>query len=273
MFSLGLAMTVSDIFQPLRNLRLVILALVANFVLVPAAAYLISNVLALDQNLRIGVLLMSAVAGAPLTIKASQVAKGDMRFAGALVILQVVATVIYLPLALPLLIPGIQVDPIAVAMPLIVQILLPLAAGLLMNYRYDEEAKMTRPLMGEIANISLFMMLVLNLGNVGNILGLLGTGSILAVLLVNAIGFVTGYLLGGPEGPTRRVLSIGTAQRNFAAALVLATGNFGDRPTVFLLLLAASLISMMLVMVVAGEFGRRAEPSTAPRTITVSEKV
>lgn len=273
MFSLGLSMTLRDIIAPLRDIRLVIMALVASFIIVPVAAYVVSNVLALDPDLRIGVLLLSAVAGAPLTIKASQIAKGDMRFAGALVILQVVVTVIYLPLALPLLVPGIVVDSVAIAMPLIIQILLPLAAGLLMNYRYDEEAEMTRPLMGEIANISLFMMVALNLGNIQNILELLGTGSILAVIFVIVVGAVAGYFLGGPANATRRVLSVGTAQRNFAAALVLATGNFNDQPNVFLLLLTASLISMIMVIVHAGELGKRADSVREPGAEAVSEKV
>lgn len=263
MFSLGLGMTVRDIFEPLKNARLVVMALLSSFVIVPAVAFVLTRILSLEQDLTVGLLLMSAVAGAPLTIKASEIARGDMRFAGALVTLQVVATVIYLPFVLPLLLPGIQVDVVAIAMPLIVQILLPLAAGLLMNYRYDEEAEMTRPIMGEIANISLALMIILNLVNAGDLLALLGSGSILAALFVIVSGFVAGYSLGGPGAQTRRVLSIGTGQRNFAAAFVLATGNFGDRPTVFLFLLAASLISMILVMIVAGEFGKRAKSREA----------
>lgn len=259
MFSLGLGMTIRDILEPLKNIRLILMALLASFVIVPVVAFALTRILSLEQDLAVGVLLMSTVAGAPLVIKASEVARGDMRFAGALVVLQVVATVIYLPFALPLLIPGIEVDTVAVAMPLILQILLPLAAGLLMNYRYDEEAEMTRPIMSEISNISLALMIVLNLVNVDDILALLGTGSILAVLIVIVGGFVVGYFVGGPEVKTRRVLSIGTGQRNYAAAFVLATGNFADRPNVFLLLLAASLISMVLVMIVAGEFGKRAK--------------
>ena len=272
MFSLGLAMTIKDILDPLRNVGLVALALLANFVIVPAAAYAISRVLSLEQDLHIGILLMSAVAGAPLVIKASQIARGDMRFAGALVVIQVVATVIYLPLVLPLLIPGIQVDAVAIAMPLLTQVLLPLAFGLFINSRYDEEAEMTRPIMAEISNICLALMVVLNLRNVVNVLGLLGTGAILAALLVITIGFVVGYFLGGSDGATRRVLSLGTAQRNYAAAFVLAAGNFAEQPTVFLLLLAASLISMIIMMIVAGEFGRRAKAEKAPVPDSIPER-
>lgn len=272
MFALGLGSTVQGIVEPLKNVRLPLLALAANFIIVPAAAFLLSNILSLDQDLRIGLLIMGSVAGAPITIKAAQIAKGNVQFAGALVVLQVVATVIFLPLVLPRLIPGLQVDTVAIALPLILQVLLPLAAGIFINYRYDEEAVMTQTVMSEISNLSLALMIALNLTNIGEIIGLLGTGSILAALIVIVTGFASGYLLAGPDPANRRTLSIGTAQRNYAAGLTLAAGNFAERPTVLLFLLAASLISMIVVMLVAGEMGRRAAAAQTVASNTVAEE-
>lgn len=259
MFALGLGTTIQEIVKPFRNIQILIKVLLANFVIVPLAAFVLTRILLLEQDLQVGILLMAAVAGAPFAIKAAQIARSNVTLAGSLVVFEVVVTVIYLPFVLPLLIPGVQVDTVAIAMPLIVQILLPLAAGLLMNFRYDEEAEMTRPIMSEIANISLAMMIVLNLANVGDVLSLLGTGAILAVVLVIVIGLVAGYLLGGSDVKNRRVLSVVTGQRNYAAAFVIAGGNFSDRPTVLLLLLAASLISMLIIMPLVGEFGKRAQ--------------
>ena len=266
MFGLGLGLTVRQIAEPLGNVRLVLLALVANFVIVPGVAYALTRLLPLalpfNQDLQIGLVLFSAVAGAPLTIKLAQIARGNVVFAVSLVVLQVVVTVVYLPLFLPLVIPGIRVDAVAIATPLVLQILVPLALGLVMNARYDDEAEMTRPIMSEIANISLALMLVLNLGNIGSVLGLFGTGTLTGVVLLLAAGVGSGYLLPGIDVATRRVLALGTAQRNFAAAFVIAGGNFADRPAVFLTVLAASLISIIVLMLVAGEFGRRAKSAT-----------
>lgn len=258
MFGLGLGLTLRDIISPLRNPRLLLASLAANFLIVPAAAWALSRVLPLDPDLQVGLVIFSAVAGAPLVIKETQLARGDVRFAVSLVTLQVVATVIYLPFALPVLIPGIAVNTVSIAMPLILEILLPLGLGLLMNVRYDEEAEMTRPVMGTVSNLSLAVMLALNLGNVGQVLGLLGTGAIAATILVVLAGFAAGWLLGGPDPPTRRTLALGTAQRNFAAAFVIGAGSFADRPTVMVLLLAAALISMVILLPAAGEIGKRA---------------
>ena len=270
MFGLGLGLSVQDLLAPLRNVRLVVVMLAINFVLIPAVAWLLPRLLPLGPDLQIGLILMSAVAGAPLVIKASQLARGDVVAAGSLVTLQVIATVIYLPFALPLLIPGIAIDTVAIAMPLFLQILLPLGAGLLMNIRYDEEAEMTRPVMADISNISLAMMLVLNLGNVPQLLALFGTGAIAGILVIIFVGLVAGYLLGGPDAATRKTLAIGSAQRNYAAAFVIAQGSYADRPEVFLLLLTAALVSMIVVLVVAGEFGRRSQRGENDEATSVS---
>jgi len=261
MFGLGLGLTLKDLLAPLKNVRLVIIALAINFILIPALAWVLTRLLPLNPDLQVGLLLMSAVAGAPLVIRASRLARGDVIAAGSLVTLQVVATVLYLPFVLPLLIPGVAVDTLAIAMPLFLQILLPLGAGLLMNVRYDEEADMTRPLMAEISNISLAMMLVLNLGNVPQVLGLIGTGAIAGALTIIFTGLAAGYLLGGPGVVMRKTLAIGSAQRNYAAAFVIAQGSFADRSDAFLMLLTASLISMVVILIIAGEFGRRARQS------------
>ncbi len=76
MFGLGLGLTVGDILAPLKNARLVLLSLLANFLVVPAAAWAITRMLSLGPDLRIGLILMSAVAGAPLALKAAQLARG-----------------------------------------------------------------------------------------------------------------------------------------------------------------------------------------------------
>jgi BASS family bile acid:Na+ symporter len=264
MFGLGLGLTPGELIAPLRDLRFLAGALAASFLIVPAAAWALAQLFGLELDLKVALIIFGAVAGAPLVLKEAQLARGDLPAAVSLVTLQVVATVIYLPLALPLLIPGITVGPVAIAMPLLLQILLPLGLGLLMNARYDEEAEMARPIMSEIANLSLALMLILNLGHVGQVFDLLGTGAIGATILLVAVGFGAGWLLGGPKPATRRTLALGTAQRNFAAALVIGGGNFADRPTVMTMLLAASLISMVLLLPGAGEMGRRAKAAGDP---------
>jgi BASS family bile acid:Na+ symporter len=60
--------------------------------------------------------------------------------------------------------------------------------------------------------------------------------------------FTVGYLLGGPGIDTQRVLGVGTAQRNFAAALLIGTSNFDD-PNVTSVIMVTSLLMMVSVLI------------------------
>jgi predicted Na+-dependent transporter len=259
MFSFGLRLTLAEIIEPLRDIRLLLMTLATNFVIVPLTAVLLANLLGLEEDLRIGLILISIVAGAPLVPKLAQIAKANIPFAVASTALLVVATVIYLPLVFPLVLPGVRLDAMSIVRPLAIQIVLPLVVGLIVDYISKDEADVLLPVLGQIANVSLTLMLVLMLGgNVGNVIGLIGTGSILAAIILFAVAMAAGYFLGGRDDGTRRTLSMATGQRNLAAAFVVATSSFADRPTVVVFLAAAGLIAMIVMMPIAGWFGKRA---------------
>ena len=259
MFSFGLRLTLSEIIAPLRDIRLLLGTLAANFMIVPLVAVLLANLFGLEEHLRIGLILISIVAGAPLVPKLAQIAKANIPFAVASTALLVVATVIYLPLVFPLVLPGVRLDTMNIIRPLGIQIVLPLVLGLIVDYISKDEADVLLPVLGQIANVSLTLMLVLMLGgNVGNVIGLIGTGSIFAAILLFAVAMIAGYFLGGADTGTRRTLSMATGQRNLAAAFVVATGSFADRPSIVVFLAAAGLIAMIMMMPIAGWFGKRA---------------
>src|SRR5213075_776599 len=104
MLGIGLGLSVGEILAPLRNARLVILALVANFIVLPVGAIGLGRVVGLDEPFAIGLLLASA-AGAPFVPKLAQLARGNVAFGVGVMVLLMVVTVGYLPLALPVLLP------------------------------------------------------------------------------------------------------------------------------------------------------------------------
>ena len=265
MLSMGLSLTLSQIVQPLRNTRLVVMALAANFVLVPAAAFVLSRVIPLEKDVQIGLLLMGTAAGAPFLPKITQIAKSNVAFAVGLMTMLMVVTIVYLPIVLPLLLPGVEVDTLQIALSLIVTMLAPLLIGLFIKARYEGGAQTLQPVMAQISTISLALLLVLMLAvNFRNVLALFGTGAILATLLFIGISLLGGYLLGGPSKDTKRVLALGTGGRNLAAAFVIATGNFADQPNVLVFLAAAGLVGMVVTFPTAAEFGKRSISTPAP---------
>ena len=138
MVAMGLGLTVREIVAPLRNARLLILSLLANFVLMPLVAVGLARVLRLDEPLGVGLLLLGAAAGAPFLPLLAQMAKGNLAFAVGLMVLELVVTVGYLPIALPLMIPGVAVSPVRIAGSLFLVMLLPLGIAMAVRARYVE---------------------------------------------------------------------------------------------------------------------------------------
>ncbi len=144
MLAVGLSLTISQILAPLRNAKLVSLALLVNFVLMPIAAFSIAKLLQLDQPLGVALLLLGAAAGAPFLPKLAAIAKGDLAFAVGLMVLLMVLTVGYMPLVLPRLIEGVSVDSGKIARSLVLLMLLPLVVGLAVKARYADRCGSSR---------------------------------------------------------------------------------------------------------------------------------
>src|SRR3712207_2539172 len=159
MLSVGFSYTVRELIEPLRNSRLVIGALVANFVLVPLLVYAITGFLSLGEGREIGLLLVAAAAGAPFVIKLTQVADGDLALAAGLLVLLVVVSICYMPIIVPLIAPGAEVSVLSIAMPLVLTMLLPLVIGLFIDARFESLADRLQPYMNKVSSIALVLLL------------------------------------------------------------------------------------------------------------------
>lgn len=247
MLAMGAGLTIPQIAEPLRNARLVVLALLANFVLMPLGAIAMAKVLRLDEPFAIGLLVLGCAAGAPFLPKLAELAKGNLAFAVGAMVLLMVGTVAYLPIVLPLLLPGITVNAWEIARSLLLLMLLPLALGLALKARYGELAARVKPVLDWISNVSLILLVCLiTAANIDKVLQVFGTRAILAGLLFIVLGLGTGWLLGGSGAGTKRVMALGTGQRNIAAALVVAS-SFSD-PKVVVMVIVVAIVGLILLM-------------------------
>ena len=99
-------------------------------------------------------------------------------------VLLMVVTVGYLPLVLPLLLPGVSVNPAQIARSLFLLMLLPLAGALVVRARFAVAAARTKPVLDRVSNLSLILLIVLiTVTNISNVLAVFGTRGILAALL------------------------------------------------------------------------------------------
>jgi BASS family bile acid:Na+ symporter len=257
MLAMGMGLTVAQVTGPLKDLRLVVVALLANFVLVPLLAMVIAAVIPIDQSLRDGLIIVSTSAGAPFLVMEARAAKASLPVAVGVMTLLMVVTIFYLPLVLPLLLTGVEVDAGAIALSLIVLMLIPLALGMLVKAQSPETAAEYAPSLNKIGGLGIMILLVVGLVlNLSNIISVIGTGGFLALALFIVGSLLIGYLLGGRDPSTRAVLGLGTAQRNVSAAIVIALSNFAGTLTVSYVLVAGILIPLVLFPT-AGWIGKR----------------
>ncbi len=258
MAGMGLSLKIKQILAPLKNIKLVVMALVVNFILVPLLAYLITSVLPLDESLRIGLILLSTAAGAPFVPKLAEVAKGNIAFSVGLMVLLMIVTIIYLPIVLPLLLGGVEVNPWDIAKSLIALMLIPLAIGLFINARYEETAVKMQPTLGQASNIALLALIVLGtVLNFKDMIGLVGSWGILAGVIFIVVAAGIGYFLGGSDSGIKSVMGMGAGQRNISAALVVAMQSFGMDVVTYLMVL--SVVGLVILMPLAGELGKRSK--------------
>jgi predicted Na+-dependent transporter len=266
MLGMGFSLTIPQILTPLKNRKLIIMSLVANFILVPILTLLIVGFIPLSEGLQIGLILVGFAAGAPFLPKLVQVAKGDMAFTAGLMVLLMVITIVYLPIVLPFVLTGVQVNPWEIAKSLILLMLIPLGIALFIRARYDEIAKGLVPTMTMAANLSLAAMFIgYFVGYFDVTYGVIGTGGILVSILLVVGAVIIGYLLGGKDRDNKKVLALGTGQRNLAAAFAVASSNFATNPEVLIEVMDVAVVGLIILMLIAGELGRRTAPGEGKR--------
>jgi len=229
MASIGLQVTGRQVLDALRNVGLMGRALVANLVLMPILGLVLVWLFSLPSDIAAGVLILAAAPGAPFALQFTSKAKAAMAFAAALVfVLTAVALAITPPLAgvllrgeTPLALPAGRVAGQAA-----IYLLLPLLAGFALHHWAAGLAGMLRRPITLCATLSFPAVILLTMGVKSAATRAIGGRALAAMLLLVLGGMVIGWLLGGPETATRRVLATSTGMRNVMVALLIAFTSF-----------------------------------------------
>jgi hypothetical protein len=134
--------------------------------------------------------------------------------------------------------------------------------SLFVRARYPDAAASAQPMFAQASNLSLLILLVLMVVlNFSDVVGLLGTGGLLASLILVILITAGGYLLGKLGKAGDWLQALGAGQRNIAAAMVVATMNFSNDEVVMIVVF--SLIGMVVIIPLALELGKRAKAAAA----------
>jgi len=123
---------------------------------------------------------------------------------------------------------------------------------------YPKSVASAQLMFAQISNLSLVVLMVLMIVlNFSNVVGLLGSGGLMASLILGVLTTAVGYLLGKLGKAGDWLQGLGAGQRNIAAAMVVSTMNFGNDEVV--MVVVYSLIGMVIIIPLALELGKRAK--------------
>ena len=269
LLDMGLRLKLQEALGGLRNVRFVVLSGLWGFVLCPALAYLLTKVIPLEQPYAIGLVLLGMTPCAPFLPMMVDKARGDLAYAAAFMLLASVVTVIYMPLAVPVIVKGLTADAWTIARPLLFFLMVPLAIGMAIQRASAPVAAGLQPIVKKTTGIATLVMLVLCVVVYGKgFIGAVGTYAIGAQILFFSVATAASYGLSfGLPQPQKSVLALGMSTRNLGAAFapLFAIADVDQRAIVMVALGVP--MQTIFSLLAARWFARRAPkggPGAAP---------
>ena len=264
MFSLALDLTVERVIEPLRNVRLVIAALIANVLMVPLIALTLSCVIPMNEVLGTGLVLYALCGGTEAGPKLVQMARGNAAFAMGLLAVLILNTLVAVPLAISLFLPDAHVERGPLLLKLLVVVALPIGVGLYLRARHNVPATRLSVLMHRVSTTLLLLvfaqLIYVNLDEIVSLqLSALAAGGLLF-----AAGFAAGYAMGGPEQANRRALAIMTFARNGSIGMMMAGQVFPHQPKVLVMVTVMTTISVVIGVIAVVVFRHLPATGTPP---------
>jgi BASS family bile acid:Na+ symporter len=262
----GLGMGLARASAGLRDPRFLAYGLVFGFVLGPLVAWAPTRLIPLAEPYAVGLLLLGLTPRAPFLPQMTARAKGDESFAPAMLLIAGVGTVILMPVAVPVLAPGLDVTPWTIAKPPLLVVLLPLVAGLALRRLAEARAEAMIPAVRKITAIATLVLLVLSVVIYGDgFTEAVGRHTILALALFFLIVTAFSYLdaRGLPQS-RRSVLGLGVCTRNAGAALApLFSVASADERAIVMVVLGGVPMQIAAALIVARWFACEASRMSA----------
>jgi len=203
MLGMGLSLVPEDFKRITRDPKAVLVGTVCQVLLLPLIGALITLVVPMQPEIAVGLLVLAVCPGGPSSNLITYLAKGDVALSVTLTAVSSIITVFTIPLFANQALQYFLGESAAIALPIgatTLQIflitLLPIAIGMAIRYQFPGTARRLEKQMSRLAVGLLALIIVLLLVKEGNKLpGFLVQVGV-AVLLLNLVATLTGFLAG-----------------------------------------------------------------------------
>ncbi len=230
MFCMGLTLTPPDFASVVKRPWAVVLGIVAHYLIMPGAGWLIAVGLQLSPELAVGLILVGCAPSGTASNVMAFLAKGDVALSVAVASVSTLIAPVVTPL-LVLFLAGsfLEIDAGSMVLDIVKTVLLPVIAGLLARLFFKNLiARLLPALPWASAGVISFIVAIVVAGSASKIVAAGGI-VFLAVVLHNGFGLGLGYLagkLGRLDDKARRALAFEVGMQNSGLAATLATAHF-----------------------------------------------
>jgi bile acid:Na+ symporter, BASS family len=232
MVTVGLGVALSDVLGVGKNWALVVRALIANYVLVPAAAVGLLFLFHANPMVAAGILVAAVCPGAPYAPPFTSLARGNVTQSVGLMLILAGSSAIVAPLLLGFLLPvlagntDLKINVYKMVGTLLGAQLLPLCLGLWIRHRRPVLADALKKPAGRLSlSLNLLLLAVILIAQFRLLAEIHVTGYFGMLCLLIAT-MTAGWVVGGHSNESSRSMVLTTAVRNVGVALVIVTGSF-----------------------------------------------
>lgn len=224
--AMGLTLTLEDFKKVLKSREALLVGVLLQFLIMPFAAFLTAYCFGFGQNLTIGMLLVGSVAGGTSSAVMCYLAKGDVALSISMTAITTLLSVVLTPLLMSFMVEqSVHIPTISNFLYVLKIILLPVAAGVLINTLFYKAVRKAEPLLPYASMIAIILIIAIVVSASVSRLTLVGPTIITAVIFHNGIGLGLGYWVAYLLGFDKRVcrtIALGVGLQNSALAVTLA---------------------------------------------------
>lgn len=272
-FSTGMSGERGSLGMLLRQPALLLRSLLSMLVLAPLLAVALAVTLELPRAVKIAIVMMAVSPVPPFLPKKAIKAGGSQSYIISLLAMSAIVAIFTAPISLQLMDDvfglSMNIPSLEIAKPLLVSVLIPLAAGLIVARVAPKVSANWARIVAGAGSILLVAVVLPQLVSLAPALReLVGDGTLLATAAFALCTLFIGHMLGGPAEENRSVLALCTATRHPFIAITLIQANFATEklavPAVFMALIVTSIASVPYVRMRKAKHARMAVPQSAP---------
>ena len=201
LFTMGTTLKPDNFINVFRHPREIAVGISAQYLIMPLLAFSLASLFSLDAALTVGIILVGTVPGGTASDVVTFLADGDVALSVSLTAVSTLISPILTPIITLVLIGNqIHFNPTEMFISIVQIVIIPIALGLFLNYRFPDFCEKLKDYLPAIASIVICLIVAGVIGANKQAI-LTSSGIIILVIVIQyflamLLGFVAGYLSG-----------------------------------------------------------------------------